>query len=98
MTVPTLGVVAISKEREEQIYKHGRSIEYDREFNKDGQLADAAAVLALQVPLGFEGAYLQNVPPLNWDKDIWLDMLKKPYKERVVIAGALMAAEYDRIS
>jgi len=101
MTVPTLGVAAIAKERDEQIYKHGRSVQQDKEFNNEYQLADAATALVMPVPEGMEEAYWQGqgeYPPVGWDREIWKKMIHKPYKERLVIAGALIAAEIDRIS
>jgi hypothetical protein len=98
MTIPTPGSLAITKEREEQITKHGRTLEYDKEVNTEFQLTDAAAVLTAYVPDEFEGAYIQNLPPIGWSKETWVEMLKKPYKERLIIAGALIAAEIDRIS
>jgi hypothetical protein len=101
MTVPTLGVAAIAKEREEQIYKHGRSVESDKKENSEFQLADAASALILPVPEGMEEAYYQgqgDYPPVGWDKEIWKNMLHKDYKSRLIVAGALIAAEIDRIS
>jgi len=95
------GIDLITQERYEQVTKHHRTIAADKENNDEGQLVDAATTIALDVPPGLEGAYIQahgNHPPIGWDRDIWISMLKKPYKERLVIAGALIAAEIDRIS
>ncbi len=36
--------------------------------------------------------------PAGWDKQIWEHMLKKKHKQRLIIAGALIAAEIDRIT
>ena len=36
--------------------------------------------------------------PYGWDKKIWQHMTNKPLKERLIIAGALIAAEIDRIN
>lgn len=36
-------------------------------------------------------------PPSFWDKALWKRMIEKPEKERLIIAGALIAAEIDRI-
>ncbi len=35
--------------------------------------------------------------PKEWDKTITEKMLNKNYKQRLVIAGALIAAEIDRL-
>lgn len=35
--------------------------------------------------------------PENWDKAIFDKMISKPWKQRLIIAGALIAAEIDRI-
>lgn len=95
------GIDLIAQERQEQLTKHGRTVESDKEQNTEFQLPDAAAALAVPVPAGLEGAYLQmqeDHPPIGWDRQIWGSMLRKSYKERLIIAGALIAAELDRIS
>jgi len=95
------GIELITQERKEQLTKHGRTVELDVEQNNEGQLTDAASVLTMNVPEGLMGTYLQSqgeTPPVGWDSDAWNKMIRKPYKERLVIAGALIAAEIDRIS
>lgn len=37
-------------------------------------------------------------PPTGWDKSIWAKMCSKSYKERLIMAGALIAAELDRLT
>jgi hypothetical protein len=34
--------------------------------------------------------------PSNWDESQWLKMIQKPYRERLIISAALIAAELDR--
>ena len=34
---------------------------------------------------------------MNWDEDLWQKMCNKSYKDRLIIAGALIAAEIDRL-
>lgn len=95
------GIELISQERQEQITKHGRTVEEDKNLNTEFQLTDAASCLSIPVPEGMESVYIQsheNHPPVGWDKEIWGRMLRKPLKERLIIAGALIAAEIDRIS
>lgn len=86
------GSELISQEREEQIKKHGRSIEDDINENEDGQLSLAARILSQPTIEDAQG------PPYMWDSPIWYKMIKKSYKERLIIAGALLAAEIDRMN
>lgn len=81
----------INKERAEQIAKHGRTLKKDKELNADGQLAEAANKLLL--PDG------SDVPPApkGWSVNIWKAMCEKPRRQRMIIAGALLLAEEDRL-
>jgi len=36
--------------------------------------------------------------PQGWDESYFAKLLDKPYKERLVIAGALIAVEIDRLN
>lgn len=86
------GVDLILVERKEQLTKHKRTLQADREFNDVGQLSVAAGILSQKfIP--------ENLPliPKNWNASIWQKMISKPYKERLIIAGALIAAEIDRV-
>lgn len=90
------GIELIAKEREEQINKHGRTIESDVEINKGWQLSTVASVLVNQ---SFRSNRQRlTLMPENWDDLICLKMIQKPYKERLIIAGALIAAELDRLT
>lgn len=85
----------IEKERMEQLTKHGRTIVYDVATNFDHQLTKAAMAI---LPLSIE----DNPPhmlqtPFLWDPSIFEKMLIKTYKERLIIAGALISAELDRV-
>lgn len=79
--------------------KHGRTLEHDAEYNEEDQMVKAAR--ALLDKWEFEGAgyegFVKKTCPKGWDIDIWRKMLSKPYKKRLVIAGALIAAEIDRL-
>ena len=89
------GAELIAKERQEQLIKHKRSVDYDVETNSKHQLSFAAQMLAhpkcevidWEIEITLDG----------WNKDIWEKMKNKDYKERLVIAGALIAAEIDRL-
>lgn len=86
------GIELITTERQEQLKKHGRTVEDDVSENDLGQLAEAARILSQEtIPLA-QGA------PIGWSSTIWDRMIEKPYEKRVIIAGALLAAEYDRLT
>ena len=95
------GIELITQERHEQVVKHHRTVAEDKLRNNEYQLVDAAQSLASPVPEGQEDYYLaafKDNPPVGWGIDIWNSLIQKPYKERLIIAGALIAAEIDRIS
>lgn len=86
------GIELIAQERAEQIVKHGRTVEKDIDKNRNQQLSIAAAKLIsyeMDIPDFFE--------PKDWNGILWEHMISKPYKERLIIAGALIAAEIDRL-
>lgn len=80
------GIELIAEERQEQINKHGWSKEHDL-THVDGELKYAALYA-----LG-EERYLQ---PYNWG-DFEDSIERKSEIEKLVIAGALIAAEIDRL-
>ena len=82
------GIDLIKKEREEQINKHGRSLKYDALENEHCELS-LGAVMVIDAD--------ETLRPTNWDEKIIKKMVKKPYKERLIIAGALLAAELVRL-
>jgi len=81
------GVELIAQERKEQIEKHGRTVERDVIENAHYELSGGAVQL-----LGLNGQ-----KPQDWDAAIWERMVGKSLKERLIIAGALIAAEIDRM-
>lgn len=83
------GVEKIAQERLEQKVKHHRSIKSDYELNADYQLVEAAINL-------LRGG--RSPAPENWNEDVWIKMTLKSDEERLVIAGALIAAEIDRLN
>ncbi len=90
------GIELIADERHEQIYKHGRSVILDVMENDDCELSQGAKELLLHPFCVYQEADLEMMPE-KWDKDICRKMMLKPYKERLIIAGALIAAEIDRL-
>lgn len=91
------GIELIADERQEQIEKHGRTIKKDVKNNYKMQLSFASSLLNAPDPMQFANPINNYGCPIGWDVEIWLKMLQKTYKERLVIAGALIAAEIDRI-
>ena len=81
------GIELITQERKEQILKHRYDIEHDVQHHPDGALINAAIfALTLQDKWkqdGFE----------EFEKKMWGKLMK----ERFVIAGALIAADIDRL-
>lgn len=90
------GIELIAQERAEQIEKHGRTVEYDAENNQHGQILNAVVELILNEEKMSSGDVFYFMPP-GWDGRIFMHMLSKPIVDRLVIAGALIAAEIDRI-
>lgn len=85
----TMGVVQIYFERNNQIFRHKITAEDDYKFNADFQLVDAAIKL-------LKGG--QHPAPEGWDEGRWNKMLNKSDERRLIIAGALIAAEIDRLN
>lgn len=88
------GIELIAAERQEQIEKHCRTVERDVYENGSYQLAICASKL-----LAYPAETINcGIPPHGWNIDIFKKMREKPYKERLIIAGALIAAELDRLN
>lgn len=85
------GIELITKEREEQLLKHKRTIQRDFHNNDEGQLLGAA--VSLLNPRLIERV---DLIPHKWERDAWEKMCMKDEKERLIISGALIAAEIDR--
>lgn len=101
MSETKTGIELIAEERREQLVKHGRTVESDVRNNNECQLVDAASVLCQNNPEEFQDMFVssnEEFPPIGWEFGPWAKLLRKPYKERLVIAGALIAAEIDRIT
>ncbi len=81
------GIELIAQERKEQIEKHG----HDAQDWQSGQLIVAAQASILGNPKAFPKWWQENSPFVD-------KICAKPLKERLVIAGALLAAEIDRIN
>lgn len=83
------GIELIAQERKEQIEKHKHTVLGDHQYFYDGQLREAACQILT------EDAFCI---PDNWPVEQFIKMRGKSYKERLIIAGALIAAEIDRLN
>lgn len=92
------GIELIAEERQEQITKHGRTIKSDVRANNSEELATAAHALLGIYPDAEEADRTIGEFPAGWNNAICKKMANKPYKERLIIAGALIAAEIDRLN
>lgn len=92
------GVALIAKERLEQKEKHGRTLELDREINPNGELCWAASLLLYTDDQESALPLLGGTVLKDWDQAILAKMNAKPYRDRLIIAGALIAAELDRLN
>ncbi len=104
------GIELIAQERKKQIKKHGFDLEHDQ-IHDDGALIDAALVCAsyeiLYTKHKYAGAiHFDIVDKSNWKLPVYYDgnVLVPNHKlsdekriHQLTVAGALMAAEIDRI-
>jgi len=100
------GIELIAIERQEQLTKHGRTIKYDTNFNVHYQLSQAASVLVYNDPEELDASIAEadderydfsHVCPPMWSEAIFNRIMNKPYMDRLIIAGTLIAAEIDRL-
>ncbi len=91
----------ITEERQKQI-DSGKTIETDRLYNTDRQLSNCAQSLLYderkdedQAEIWIE---LTENELIDWDINLFKKMMRKSYTERLVIAGALICAELDRLN
>ena len=89
------GIELMAAERAEHLGKHNISVEYDYNNNADGSLVEAASNL-LDADK-FMDIEKEMLCPEDWSEELWMKMVSKPYKERLIIAGSLIAAEIDRL-
>lgn len=98
------GIELISEERQKQIDKHGFTAEHhanNNQYYDRDQLISASITLLNYENWNDIGEFMQKtysgLVPTNWDSKWWLNLLKRSKKERVIIAGALLASELDRL-
>lgn len=83
------GIIAMLNERNDQIHKHGYTVKNDVLHNPNGELIVAARALMKEVCVPHDF-------PEHWGIAFVRKLVLKSYTERLVIAGALLAAEVDR--
>lgn len=83
-----IGAIRIATERQNQI-DAGRDVKSDLLTNPNGELIIAARALMKENPV-------EHDFPTHWGVAACRKMILKPYTERLIIAGALLAAEVDR--
>lgn len=95
------GIDLIAKEREEQQTLHGHSVQSDVLINKYGQLIEMAHDLLMEDEE--RDRYIKDITSqvdifylTDWDINAYKKLMLKPYRERKVIAAALIAADLDR--
>lgn len=88
------GVELIAKERQEQIEKHGYTTYEDHQRYTDDEYEESGILHAVIGILKLDTCEFPN----DWDKERIRKILCKPYVERLSIAGALIAAEIDRLN
>lgn len=91
------GISLIAIERQRQITEEGWTSDHD-DNHKNGELADAAAYHAATKPAyrHFRGSYFESIWPENWNSK-WDHRKKSDRIRQLTIAGALIAAELDRL-
>lgn len=93
------GIELITEERQKQIDKHGFTAEHHflntEKWYDDNQMQMAA--IYLLNPLTIAEEFKKHIP-LNWDREWFTNLNSRDEKERIIIAGALIAAELDRLN
>jgi len=90
------GVALIAAERHRQVTAEGLTPEHDDEHT-DGAMAQAGGCYALAYALEAQGHGKDSVPtPWPWDATWWKPSPADPVRQ-LVKAGALIAAEIDRL-
>lgn len=90
---PKTGAQVFIEERLHQIVDKGYTKEFQAqhpEYYNAGQLGYAARELSKK-----DTDLISTVPPTNWNHEWWSQARLKPFRDRLRIAGGLLAAYYD---
>ena len=82
------GIELITEERIEQLEKHNWTPEHDANHTSNELIDAALSVLTLE----------DEYYPTNWDYKYFDKFCKKDLIGRLIVAGALLAAEIDRLN
>lgn len=92
------GIELIAKERQEQIEKHGFDKSHDaKKWNEDGELVQAASYLLAKPSFGCVNEVRVATYPQRWNDEYHDKFDAKTGIEALKVAGALIAAEIDRL-
>lgn len=92
------GSVLIAEEREEQILKHGYTLQEDQDRYSEEVTGNYAEPSDLIIAAVASIHAKKEMFPYSWRTSPFVDKIcAKTYKDRLVIAGALIAAEIDRV-
>ncbi len=86
------GIELIATERKKQISRHKHTGKRDYENNKHNQLVRGAIALLDR------NSSLESSRPTGWQRELWDKLWSRGTKDRLIIAGALIAAELDRLA
>ena len=89
------GITLITEERKKQIEKHGYDIEHDKNENPDRELLRVVCCI-LEGMLGDLVCNVKPVWPPTWNIAWYCKFTAMGYKEKLILLGALIAAEIDR--
>jgi len=90
------GVELISKERNEMVTKHHNTIEADVKFNSVSDSNFPYIMPLVRGALGLLDKSYERSPD-HWNPATVDHMKEKKYKDKLITAGALIAAEIDRL-
>lgn len=91
------GIELIAQERKEQVEKHLWTTDHDNLEHSHGELIVAAMAVAY-APEPFEADISDITSVPAWAYEIIEKKKGKPFIERLAVAGALIAAEIDRLN
>ncbi|MEP2445610.1 MAG: hypothetical protein ABJI69_00155 [Balneola sp.] len=81
------GITKIQKERKDHLTKHGYTAEHDDQYTKE-ELLDAALFCIT--------GDMSNAP-VSWHDEFYRKVFRKCRVDQLAVAGALIAAEIDRL-
>lgn len=91
-------MIAVARERAEQVYLHGHTEERDVQENTDDQLIKGAvALVEKDYKPALSAEEIDALCPAGWNLEGWRKMYNKERKERTIKACALLAAQIDLI-